>query len=338
VHENSANKKCPTCTECPASTKESGKEPPKQQATQNQERPDLSIVVVIRNDDYGDRATPRYKNHFELTAALAAKHNIKYEHIIVEWNPPSDKPPVAELLEWPDHANIRVITVPPKYHEALGENGKKMPVMEYIAKNVGCRRARGRWTLLTNPDTVWNEDLWKWFGNGSHLDVENYYRCKRYDTGENAAIPDEALSVDDKMKWFADHVDNVKNDGWEGDFLLVPTFRVHGIRAHRETPTHSGWDTHILCKLEADGLKKTWVPNEVRTYHQWHSHASHKNRPGTDFNGMNADCADMKNKHRVTLDNPYTWGYGWEPLQETIIKDGEIVGKETPDFRYHTLL
>ena len=70
-------------------------------------------------------------------------------------NPPADKPPLVEALQWPADLGpcvVRVITVPHEIHARMAHSDA-LPLFQMIAKNVGIRRARGKFVLATNiPD------------------------------------------------------------------------------------------------------------------------------------------------------------------------------------------
>jgi hypothetical protein len=115
--------------------------------------PLLSIVLVGRNDDFGGDFNGRMFaaaefNHRNLEAA-----GIPHEYILVEWNPIPDKPFLAELVERQLPWWHRRFVVDPQWHRRLSVN-PKLVFMEFFAKNVGIRRARGQFTLTTNTD-IW---------------------------------------------------------------------------------------------------------------------------------------------------------------------------------------
>lgn len=143
--------------------------------------PYLSFVAGGRNDDYGGNFLGRMQTFVQGVATLAAEHELDVELVVVDWNPPEDEKPLADAVEWPDAANlvVRVVTVPPAVHRRF-PNADRMPIFEYVAKNVGIRRARGEFILATNPDLLYNEPLLRFFARRA-LENGRFYRVDRYD-------------------------------------------------------------------------------------------------------------------------------------------------------------
>lgn len=93
--------------------------------------------------------------------AQCKRHNLRAELILVEWNPPSDRPPLSEALHYPrdkGDAEIRIIQVPKEAHD-LWKYSEKLPLFQMIAKNVGIYRARGEFVLATNIDILFSDGL-----------------------------------------------------------------------------------------------------------------------------------------------------------------------------------
>ncbi len=63
--------------------------------------PYLSLVVTARNDDHGGNLLDRMQAFVSGWISQARRYSIPSELIIVEWNPPPDRPRLAEALEWP---------------------------------------------------------------------------------------------------------------------------------------------------------------------------------------------------------------------------------------------
>ena len=92
--------------------------------------------------------------------AQCRKHELKAELILVEWNPPPGRPGLDEVLNWPQDlgpVTVRIVTVPPDVH-AQFPHAEKLPLFQMIGKNVGIRRARGRYVLATNIDILLDDE------------------------------------------------------------------------------------------------------------------------------------------------------------------------------------
>ncbi len=114
--------------------------------------------------------------------AQCLKYRLPAELIIVEWNPPPDKIGLHEAICWNmrnDYCAVRVIRVPPDVHSRFAHSSK-MPLFQMIAKNVGIRRARGKFVLATNIDVLFSEELMAYLGQQT-LDPERMYRVDRHD-------------------------------------------------------------------------------------------------------------------------------------------------------------
>ncbi len=145
-------------------------------------QPYLSLVIAARNDDYGVNFLERFQVFVNVLAYLLGKHGLNSELVVVEWNPPDDRAPLREAVIWPrvsDGVVIRLIEVPARIHRRL-PNSDKLPMFEYIAKNVGIRRAEGEYVLVTNPDVLFSEELVAYLAS-KKLSKNRFYRIDRYD-------------------------------------------------------------------------------------------------------------------------------------------------------------
>lgn len=148
------------------------------QAPESQVPPDLSIIITTRNDDHGENPLGRLQAMLDNLAWHAQKFSARWEFIIVEWNPPVDRPFLREVLRFPDKTNplrIRIIQVPNTLHRRLN-NWDRLPLFQMIAKNVGGRRAKGQYLLFTNMDILFSEDLAKWLVPGNDQIKKNKSR------------------------------------------------------------------------------------------------------------------------------------------------------------------
>ena len=105
--------------------------------------PYLSVVVTTRNDDHGGDPLKRLQALVTSFDAQCRRYRLSAELIVVEWNPPADRPVMRSLLRLPVPAfcAYRFIAVPPDVHQRL-QYADVLPLFQMIAKNVGIRRAR----------------------------------------------------------------------------------------------------------------------------------------------------------------------------------------------------
>lgn len=145
----------------------------------DERRPPLTIVVAGRNDNYGETFSARFQTFLRHLASLEERHKALFDLIVVEWNPPADRPRMADAFDWSGLPNTRIVTAPPEVHDAIPIPGR-MPMLEFFAKNVGVRRALTPFVLSTNPDVILSPDFFDYIGDQT-LDPNAFYRADRYD-------------------------------------------------------------------------------------------------------------------------------------------------------------
>src|SRR5260370_13611768 len=132
-----------------------------QAPSRNREMPYLSVVATARHDNHGGNLLGRMQVFVEAWINQCKRHNLSSELIVVEWNPPADKPKLAEALRSPADTGpcqVRIIEVPSELHRRY-RHAAALPLYQMIAKNVGIRRARGEFILATNIDVVFSDEL-----------------------------------------------------------------------------------------------------------------------------------------------------------------------------------
>jgi hypothetical protein len=164
--------------------------------------PYLSVVVTTRNDDHGGDPLKRLQALVDSFDAQCHRYQLEAELIVVEWNPPAERPSVASLLRLPPlgYCTYRFIEVPPEVHQTL-KHADVLPLFQMIAKNVGIRRARGRFVLATNIDIILSAGLVQFLASRS-LEERVLYRVDRHDI--EADIPRDA-SLDVVLDYCASH-------------------------------------------------------------------------------------------------------------------------------------
>src|SRR5439155_21222927 len=143
-------------------------------------KPQLSVVATSRNDEHGGHLFARMQLFVDGLAEQAGRFRLPVELVLVEWNPPTDRPPLAEALRWAPNEYFlpRVITVPPDVHRTF-PHADGLPLFQMIGKNVGIRRSSAPFVLATNIDILFSDELFAFFGTG--LRPNAMYRVDRYD-------------------------------------------------------------------------------------------------------------------------------------------------------------
>lgn len=278
----------------------------------------LSLVVTSRNDNYGLNMIPRFENFLDVFTGLAERVGLNCELIIVDWNPPADRPPIAEQFDWPTgmkHCSIRVLTVPPELHATV-ENPDGFKLMEYLGKNAAIRRAEGRFVLATNPDILFNEPLMRRMAQ-QNLDEQRSYRAVRWDV---KPMPATDLSLDEKLEYCRAHVFErgfyntmmpTSPSGWRvpsvaelklraqlfskrlrkgityrlltwaaGDFMLMAKPAWEQIRGYPQLPLNTALDSYACYIAHTAGYPQRVFPRDCRVYHQDHTRHKEHDRIG----------------------------------------------------------
>ena len=183
--------------------------------------PYLSLVVTARNDDHGGNLLGRMQAFVNGWIGQARRHRIPSEIVIVEWNPPADRPRLAEVLQWPQDFGpcwVRFVEVPPELH-ARFHHAEALPLYQMIAKNVGIRRARGRFVLATNIDILFSSELAEYIG-GQRLRCGRMYRMDRHDAMSDVPV---GAPVEEQLDYCRSHL--IRVNVREGTYNVSPEGR-----------------------------------------------------------------------------------------------------------------
>lgn len=151
--------------------------------------PYLSVVATARNDNHGGNMLRRMQIFINGWIEQSRRYNLETELIIVEWNPPGDRPSLAEALSWNvdgSPCTVRIIEVPPILHQRL-RYAEALPLFQMIAKNVGIRRAQGEFILATNIDLLFSDSLFEFMAS-RQMQPGYSYRLDRYDAASEVPL------------------------------------------------------------------------------------------------------------------------------------------------------
>ncbi|HEY4492188.1 MAG TPA: hypothetical protein VI958_09310, partial [Acidobacteriota bacterium] len=172
----------------------------------------LSFVATSRNDNHGGNLLERMQAFVNGLSEQCSKHALEAELVLVEWNPPADKPRLAQAIHWPRAKScaIRIIEVPAEVHYKL-KYSSELPLFQMIAKNVGIRRCKGEFALATNIDILFSDEIMHFLAS-KRLKKNCMYRADRYDV----PMP-TGNTMEEQLDFCRDHVvriserENIRN-------------------------------------------------------------------------------------------------------------------------------
>jgi hypothetical protein len=278
--------------------------------------PYLTIVFTGRNDNFGGDFNGRLFralrfNHEHLTQA-----GVSHEFVFVEWRPIEGRPYLATLLndEFPDlgPSQLRSYVVDPAYHDARSLN-PRLHFQEFIAKNVGVRRARGEFVLTTNTDIYFSRGI---IDRLSARTIERglLYRAPRHDIKSHSDVSwiGWSLLEDERNCEIVNQIRPPLFTNASGDFLLLDRDAYQRLRGFNEVyrlaKIHI--DGNFCVKAHASGVPLVDIGSPVYHVGRGTLHAqlgSYRDQPGA------APWGDIRWKSDVIYVNGSEWGLGDGP-------------------------
>lgn len=245
----------------------------------------LSIVVVGRHDGFAKGFEKRAQIFLDALANQTQKVPLaSYEIVFVDYATPSEATSLSEVFTV--HPSIRdkikFVNVPAKSHVQLCRKlNTSISFLEYIAKNIGIRRAKGRYILTTNPDILFSTDFF------DQIEAEEFndgvlYRASRWSAKpgtEKEYSPDQITEAMNDLEtldslnikpacpnevtgttWEVS-ASTIVNDAWPcgaGDFLLLSRDMWFAVQGFNEYPGNAHVDAVFLGKL------MKFVPGYIR--------------------------------------------------------------------------
>jgi len=168
----------------------------------------LSIVIAVRNDNYGGDFNQRLFTALSWNTGLLEKYQVNTEIILVNWNPINENPALLSQYAIPEnrqYVQYRVIEVPKELHEKYCDEKvrKILPMYEFIAKNVGIERAIGQYVLCTNADVLLSEKIVNTIAKNT-LVKDKVYRAIRCDFPSNV-ISNSEIDIQNNVNSFFLH-------------------------------------------------------------------------------------------------------------------------------------
>ena len=278
--------------------------------------PYLTIVATGRNDDFGGDFNGRFFRALHFNHRQLAAAGIAHEFVFVEWRPLDKRPLLASLLadEFAEVTSLRLrcFVVDPGYHDALSLN-PRLQFQEFIAKNVGLRRARGEFVLTTNTDIYLSRGVIAYLKQRA-LEVGVLYRAARHDlrADRDLSAVDWDLLEEDRNCEVVNPIRPPLFTNASGDFLLLDRQTSHHLRGfnevYRVAKIHI--DGNFCVKAHASGVKLVDIGAPVYHVGRGTLHAQigmYRARPG------DAPWGDIRWKSEMIYENDDGWGLGNAP-------------------------
>lgn len=283
--------------------------------------PFLSIVLTGRNDGYGGDFVARLARTLQFNHRQLDARGITHEFVFVEWAPLRDRRWLIDILfDAATELDRRVFTwyvVDPKYHTVLSLN-PRLEYLEFLAKNVGVRRARGQYVVSSNSDVYLGRHVLDTIKAGA-LKARVLYRAPRHDLAAQPAtsVPDWDLLEDPRSLAGPAHVLKRPYLGSAtGDFAMLDRESFHEIRGFNEVyrVARIGIDRNILVKVLSAGFTIADIGGPV--YHENHEGSYRLNPHAYAGREAEAPWGDRRwHSGGVSYVNPPTWGLALAPAQ-----------------------
>jgi len=265
--------------------------------------PYLSIVVASRNDDHDGALIKRMQISMNVLLTLLARYDVSSELIIVEWNPPKDKARLKKVLSFAakgPNTLIRIVTVPESVHRKF-PNSDRLPLFQFIAKNVGIRRAKGKFIVATNIDVLFSNTLVEFLSKLS-LSKNVVLRAVRFDVPKKLGDITTAERIihncelhklrafwpwgteelyANRMNLVSKYITRLRLKLYNGiftnacgDFTLMYKNNWFKLRGYPEFPLHGvKIDSLLLHSAISYGFSQQILPEHLCVYHIDHPHS-----------------------------------------------------------------
>ncbi|MDE0827640.1 MAG: hypothetical protein OSB03_00405 [Vicinamibacterales bacterium] len=286
--------------------------------------PYLSLVLTGRNDDYGGSFVSRFFRVLAFNLELLAERQLSTEVVLVEWCPSSGRPLLGERLRDALPARFReqvtTYVVDNRYQDAMSLN-PQLEYLEFVAKNVGIRRATGQYLLTTNTDLILSAAMGRALASDT-LQPRCVYRANRIDLKlgiDDSTLHHELLENPDN------HVPRPPiapplYAGAAGDFTLLDQETFHQLRGFNEIyrMVRIGVDHNFLVKAQSSGVTIADIGPPI--YHVAHLASYQTSKHIASQDQAHRRWGRVWHNHDVIYDNREDWGLRDAPIER--LSDG----------------
>jgi hypothetical protein len=283
--------------------------------------PLLSIVLTGRNDGYGGDFLARFFRSLRFNHQQLLARGITHEIVFVEWAPPSDasliRDQIFNALPALDSSLCSWYVVDSQYQDVLSQN-PRLEYLEFPAKNVGVRRARGRYVLTSNCDVFLSRHILDVL-TAERLEPRVLYRAPRHDLtlpADSTALDWSVLEDPQNLAGPAHTLKAPYMGSATGDFVLLDRESFHEIGGFNEVyrVARIGVDRNILVKALSNGIRIADIGGPV--YHENHEGSYRLNPTAYAGRETEAPWGDRRwHSGGVSYVNPPTWGLSEAPVR-----------------------
>jgi hypothetical protein len=222
----------------------------------------ISLVLSARNDGYGgNRVDIENFAMRRLKITLSSIQNIspKFEIVVVEWAPDSNRKPIIDFIKT---IPAKIITVDPQFQIELQKNNTNSTLnfYEYVAKHIGILRSQFENIIICNPDNI--------FPKGCFSIVQDAFKKRDIIRAIRKEIHRNNVMnpIKELLKSAEDQTFNVRRDfnRAAGDFCGFTKQQYFSVGGFARVHGNAGCDNEILNRFAAKGYHIN------QRYHHYH--------------------------------------------------------------------
>ena len=222
-------------------------------------------------DRKGERNTYRFLRQIWWLSEVSKRTNVSLEIVVVDWPVRKDTPLRERILSaiarekekiTESVEQLRIIELPRQEFSNLPSG---LPILEYYGKNIGVRRAFGRYILLGGTDSLPHEGIFRYLASVDGL--SGCYGAFRQKLGSGGgSFPRPPYDYNQYIQW-RDDPQNIKKwvtTGGNGEIIFNPQVQPHPIVSPR--PRWNAAGDFTLCTRPAFARVGGYIEEPYR-YH-----------------------------------------------------------------------
>lgn len=141
--------------------------------------PYVTISFANRNDNYGGFLAERIQQFIDYYAHFVKRWPDLFEFVIIDYNPPADKPKLRDAFNWSVLGHVMYCEVTPEVHNAIPDANIRK-IQDYIARNIGLRYGTAPFGMVLNQDIFISSSILEEISK-KRLSPFHFYRADRCD-------------------------------------------------------------------------------------------------------------------------------------------------------------